>query len=465
MLPQQFVLLYLVYGFAFVNLGISALQQSSKLNSNFAFVNNIKYLGYFGVAHGITEFVTMLTWTGLYNDYYLQMFVFNSLLKAVSFVALFLFGANLLAPKFKRYFSFYISTVFSVWLMIFIFLGVRHGFVQHIDQPIYNIIFIRYFMAFPAGVITCIALLTDASAIRKSKIYKIAIKYRALAIAFLVYGLLDGLIVGYHDFFPANLINNDMFMEVFGFPVQVAKTLTGITINLLFLRIIYIFNWERDEKLQQLNQSKLVNDERRKLGREIHDNVIQDLFATGLQVEFAIKKEDDDLQQKLLLDIKKSINHSISSIRKFMIRDSSKVIDVEEFNENVKMLVEQFDKIIDAKVSFAYRIPDYNLGKLTKDTATQIYYIIQEGLSNVAKHSEASKVEILLTSSINTLEVRIMDNGIGFTMSETSSKNIGLNSMKQRAKQISGSFQINSEKNTGTEILISIPWGNISEQN
>lgn len=465
MLPQKYVILYLIYGLAFINLGISALQQVSNWNSNFRLVNNIRYLGYFGIAHGLTELVTMLTLTELYSEYYIYMFLFNRVFKALSFVFLFIFGVKLVESNFKKYLYGYILVVFSIWLLIFTSIGVRYGFAEHIQQPIYNIIFIRYFMALPAGVITFIALITDSNAIKKTNIYNIAYKYRALAIAFLIYGILDGLIVRNSNFFPANIINNDVFRSVFGIPIQAVKTIVGVTINILFLRITYVFNWERDEKIHQLTKSKVVSEERRRLGREIHDNVIQNLYGAGLGLELLIKKNKNESDTIFLQDILNTLNESIKTVRNFMIKDSNKVIDVDEFKENIEALIDRFSKIKTTTTSFNYKIYDYNIGNLTTETATQIYYIIQEALSNIAKHSNANKVEISLVSNLDFLEVFLLDNGKGFDIRNVTNENIGLRSMQQRAEIINSELLIHSEIEKGTEVKLTVPWGEINEKN
>jgi len=94
--------------------------------------------------------------------------------------------------------------------------------------------------------------------------------------------------------------------------------------------------------------------------------------------------------------------------------------------------------------------------KLPLEVEQAIYRIVQESLANVARHSQASKVEVRLHYSIEAVSVAIADNGQGFEV-EQKPIGLGLRSMRERAEMIHGTFQVNSIPGKGTEVSIVVP--------
>ncbi|NLP44310.1 MAG: hypothetical protein GX351_06750, partial [Peptococcaceae bacterium] len=136
---------------------------------------------------------------------------------------------------------------------------------------------------------------------------------------FIVYGILEGLIVAKVDFFPANVINRDFFVEYFKFSPLFIKAFVGFVIYYLLIKVIDTFSWEQEEAMKRLEKQRIANDERRKLGLELHDSIIQDLYATGLKLNYLSMNCQGNQQdnpekekcQKLMNEIKQDLNNSI----------------------------------------------------------------------------------------------------------------------------------------------------------
>lgn len=97
-----------------------------------------------------------------------------------------------------------------------------------------------------------------------------------------------------------------------------------------------------------------------------------------------------------------------------------------------------------------------SLVDMPEELSKEIYYIIQEAIGNILKHSEATQAFIKLSlSGQNLLEIYISDNGKGFNPMDTT-KGIGLRTMKGRSSAISGRLNIESEPGQGTKIALSI---------
>ncbi|AKL94320.1 integral membrane sensor signal transduction histidine kinase [Clostridium aceticum] len=453
----EYVILFFIYGLAFFSMGISALQQKGVKISNFQLLKSIKYLGIFGVIHGITEWVIMLRITSVYVEWDFALFLVQIFLNAFSFMFLLIFGLRLLQGTHDRKRSSYIPVcLFLLWATAVIYSVVFHDNYEFWFS-FYSALS-RYFLGFPATVITACALLKESKTMSLLKLNKIALNYKAMAFFFIIYGILAGVLVGEKNFFPANIINKELFQYIFGFPVELGRGIAAVVITVLFIQAIDIFRWEANEKITQLTKMQLISNERKKLAREIHDGIIQNLFATGLQVENLLGKEKDSQHRNNLKEIKSNLNDVISQIRDFMSKMVTKRIEIEDLKASLLELIQQFEKISDLDITFEYNIPPVVLGYLSPDKSTNVYYIVQEALYNVCKHADATKVKVKLTSDLNVVVVSVEDNGKGFKEDMVySEKSYGIISMKERAELIQGSIAIENTSK-GVKILLIAPW-------
>src|SRR5690554_5551860 len=100
-MTEIFFLIYLIYGFAFINMGVFSIQDKGAELTNLPLVKSLKYLGYFGIIHGISEWMTMISITGLFKEYEIINFNIKQIFKVVSFAYLMYFGISLLPLKAK----------------------------------------------------------------------------------------------------------------------------------------------------------------------------------------------------------------------------------------------------------------------------------------------------------------------------------------------------------------------------
>jgi signal transduction histidine kinase len=104
-----------------------------------------------------------------------------------------------------------------------------------------------------------------------------------------------------------------------------------------------------------------------------------------------------------------------------------------------------------------YQIPEEDIDINERKTVA-IFRIFQEILTNVARHSSASRVDVFLTTENNILELKVSDNGIGIKREDLESpKSLGLIGMKERANLVEGKLTINSILNIGTTVLLTVP--------
>ena len=92
--------------------------------------------------------------------------------------------------------------------------------------------------------------------------------------------------------------------------------------------------------------------------------------------------------------------------------------------------------------------------QLLVETKMAFYRIAQEALNNIVKHSQASQVKISLSCLSGQLELRIMDNGIGFDVTSILGKSLGVKIMQERAEAIGAVLEIKSQAGIGTEVTV-----------
>ncbi len=455
-----YVFLFFVYGLAFFTMGIVALLQQTSHHSSFPLQKTIHHLGLFGVIHGITEWIIMARISGLFPGYQRQLFALGTFTNGLSFVFLWLFGAGLmvhwiesLQKKIRRM----PWIIFGAWAAAFGAAFSVYG-TSRLHWLFLEDIFSRYFIGFPGAMLTMYALFVNARDLHSLKLTRASLKMKSLAILFAAYGIFAGLVVDDKSFFPSNLINKTNFINVTGFPVEIGRAAAAIAITLLFVNIIRIFEWENERIMGRLMKQQTVTQQRSEMGRELHDVILQNMFVTGLKLEELIEREDRQDSQDALEEIKSDFNWSMNQIRTFIGQGPGPSIQMEDLKSGILELAHRFEENWQIPVEMIDQVPEFTYGAISKDKATHLYYIVQEALWNAFKHSGATKMEILMRSSMSSLTAIVQDNGKGFDPMKVPPENhFGLYNMKNRAAEINGVLSIKSNEK-GTTVSISVPW-------
>ena len=462
------ILLLLIYGFAMITMGIFALNQKDSKIVNVSIIKSLKYLGLFGITHGLSEWISMILQLKLFVAYELYISNFNLILKAASFAFLLHFGLDILMLRDRyRKFILKIPTVaFILFLVGYFYFNIKCGCDYNLNNPMYTTITMRYLLGFFSCMITAVGLYKNASLIRRKKSEEIAKRYTKLSWVFIVYGILEGLIVAKVDFFPANVINRDFFVEYFKFSPLFIKAFVGFVIYYLLIKVIDTFSWEQEEAMKRLEKQRIANDERRKLGLELHDSIIQDLYATGLKLNYLSMNCQGNQQdnpekekcQKLMNEIKQDLNNSIEKIRDFISATALNRIELDDLHANLDQLIRQCNQSPGIEIDLLFKNSPYTTGYLSPEKSTQIYYIVQEAVCNILKHSEADKAAVLLEGRHDLLYITVTDNGKGISIdSLNQQRHFGILSMRERTERIGGQLVI-QQNSKGTRIELQVPW-------
>lgn len=188
------------------------------------------------------------------------------------------------------------------------------------------------------------------------------------------------------------------------------------------------------------------------ISREIHDNIGQKLTLAKLHLNTL---SHDDLSKVTL-----QVNDSVSMISEVIndLSDISRSMNSEILLNNGLIKALEFE-VVQLKKSGRYKISFSATGNpvfLDANTELVLFRIVQEALSNIIKHAEASIINILLNYDNHLLTLTINDNGKGFCKEENSF-GTGLSNMKKRTETLKGRLTINSTPKVYTQIKIEIP--------
>jgi signal transduction histidine kinase len=200
------------------------------------------------------------------------------------------------------------------------------------------------------------------------------------------------------------------------------------------------------ESLRGLAQQLVRTDEeqRRMVARELHDDVLQNLFF--LHMHLAEKNSDLAPQlQKTLAKLRQTIK-----VQRPSLLDQGIVLALQDLISDLKQLAE--GKTI---IRLRNLLPESVV--LDDDRSTALYRIVQEALSNVLKHADADEAVVTLKRNQDILEIEIKDNGIGMeNASPVQSGHYGLLGMAERATMIGAALTIKSELEEGTVVSVTL---------
>lgn len=215
---------------------------------------------------------------------------------------------------------------------------------------------------------------------------------------------------------------------------------------------------EKNQALQLANHlEKTREQERKNMAREIHDEIGHALTSLKLNMNLLLKKKfmREDMLITKLNDMMKQIEETIRTVQQISSQLRPSILDHFGLIAALEWQAKEFQR--QTSIRCKYSLPDEDL-TIPENKTIAIFRIFQEILTNVARHSQATRVDVNLTIENNILELQVSDNGIGikkeFLNSPTS---LGLIGMHERAKLIEGKLHINSVINVGTTITLIVP--------
>src|SRR5699024_7130443 len=224
---------------------------------------------------------------------------------------------------------------------------------------------------------------------------------------------------------------------------------------------------ELSSELQVLNQQpqrfegqtkeEILEVERHRLARELHDSVSQELFAAMMMLsaltEVAKSKEAPLAEQKQLETVAGIINTAQSEMRALLLHLRPVSLEDKSLKKGIEQLLAELQTKIE--IAMTWEIADIALPKNIED---QLFRVVQELLSNTLRHAKASELEIYLHLIDQNVLLRVIDDGQGFDQkSQEKAGSYGLLNVRERIASLGGTVKVISFVGQGTSAEIKVP--------
>lgn len=317
---------------------------------------------------------------------------------------------------------------------------------------------LRYLVLAPAALLSALGLWRQRSALAAAGMPGIR-PYAATAAGVLVaYALVAGLIVDAAPWAPGGVLNEDGWLELTGFQIQVLRGIAGLVLCVTAVKLLEIFEVEDKQRLETLDRARAVAEERTRFSRDLHDGTIQSIYAAGLHLEAISIRAEDPAVRSEVRAVVEELNEATDGIRDY-IRDLTSAPDTAEGIANaLDELAAHFSEESDVPVRMRARgVP--MAGPLPEDCGQHLQQILREALANAARHAGACSVDVGLGFAPDEVELVVRDDGCGFLHSADpeESSGHGLRNMRERARRLGGRLTVASPPEGGSVVAVSIP--------
>ncbi len=213
-------------------------------------------------------------------------------------------------------------------------------------------------------------------------------------------------------------------------------------------------------RLYRQVQELAILEERQRFGMDLHDGVIQSIYAVGLMLENTRRNvlvDPEGAEDQITKSIV-SLNNAISDIRNYILE-----LRPQHFQgRDVVQGIEELARALRANTFMGVNVnmEDANPKLLNPEQTVEILHIAQEALSNVQKHARAVEVDISLTAKSGLLELLIVDDGVSIPLEKLeNSMGNGLGNMRDRASSLRGEIEIGPCDTGGTMVRLKVPLG------
>lgn len=211
---------------------------------------------------------------------------------------------------------------------------------------------------------------------------------------------------------------------------------------------------QAEEAIFQAEEWRAIIDDRQRIARDLHDTVIQDIFAAGMGLQALQRRmpEDDALKRQIGASVD-HLDSVITRLRK-VIFNLTHGDDPEPIDTATRRVVTE--SINGSGIQPTITVSPTNW-PLPARPQEHVLATLQEALSNVVRHSRASKVEVVIEAADNVCRLCVSDNGIGMPDAAATRPGFGLTNMMNRAQVLGGSCEITPREGGGTTVEWKVP--------
>jgi signal transduction histidine kinase len=477
---RNIIAVYFIYGLAFFCMGLAILLEVGH-SSELYFAKALRSLAIFGLIHGSHEWFEMfLLIEGHIFNFALPSWIqpVRIILLAVSFLMLIAFGVRLvLGVDNSKSMTIIIISVICIWIVGLIWLYSSNQPLE--NQNIASDVFTRYSLAIPGAALTAWGLVIQRRRFIEVDMHIFGRDVVVAAVAFAVYGGIGQLFASSNNSFPFKYINAEMFLNWFGFPVQLLRALTACIAAVFIIHSLRSFAVENVRRITQLKEAQLEERlrleelrgellnrtvkaqeaERQRIALELHDETGQTLTAISMGL------------RGLTGNIDSSPSRAIQQAQKLEQLASDGILELQRLVTGLRP--PQLDDLglvpalrwyaSDVNKHFKIHVDVISQGShmnLPPELRIVLFRIAQEAITNVVRHAEAIHATIRIVRNAGSVDMAIEDDGKGFDVEKTMRNGEnpcwGLLGMVERASLVRGTCNILSSPGKGTLVNVSV---------
>ena len=212
---------------------------------------------------------------------------------------------------------------------------------------------------------------------------------------------------------------------------------------------------QKAENQSLVKEEAIIEKERKRIARDLHDTVSQELFAAHMilsGVSQQALKLDREKMQTQLQSVAAILETAQKDLRVLLLHLRPVELEEKSLVEGIQILLKELEDKSDLKVSLKH-----NVSKLPKKIEEHIFRILQELISNTLRHAQASCLDVYLYQTEVELQLKVVDNGIGFQLGSLDDLSYGLRNIKERVEDMAGTVQLLTAPKQGLAVDIRIP--------
>ena len=507
---EALIIIFFLYGLAFYSMGLALFVESGRA-SELGFARSMRYLAGFGILHGVHEWLDMTEQGVLvyhHQPIYMWLTWFRLAILVTSFLALLLFGEQLLMRAHGRPMRAWYLTVGAMTWYVVSCIVVRVTYQLNDSMWLQAAdVLARYVLGIPSSLLACWALWRQRAIFRKRGMDLFVRDLTIAAVALAIYGVIGQFFTQSSAIFPSTILNSDLFLGFFGFPIQLFRAVMAGIVTVSMIRVLQALEVESKQRLSTIERARLegetqsreqlarlnselqdANDEtarllqevqqrdavrgellqritsaqeseRKRIARELHDGTGQALTGLalglhGLSAQTTLAPEA--LAQRLTI-LETMATSSLGELRHLINDLRPPQLDDMGLTAALRWLVDRFQSDDSPQLQLevcgtAHPLPS--------EVETSLFRIAQEGLNNAVRHAEADHIWFTLDYR-EGVTLTIRDDGKGFDPTTALSPSVirtswGLIGIQERCNLIDAAVTLHSAPGTGTTLSVTL---------
>jgi signal transduction histidine kinase len=259
---------------------------------------------------------------------------------------------------------------------------------------------------------------------------------------------------------PGSALNGVSLLDATGIPIEVFRSTTGLVIAVAIILALDLFEQETDRVLAEARRRELLTRERERIGRDLHDGIIQSIYAAGLHLDEATAalEPGDEVPRRRIATVLGELERISGDIRRMIFDLRSGSLDSLDPEEIVRSVADELRA--NTLVALDLQVRGDWEPRLSPEQAGELHQLVHEAFSNILRHARARRVTVRLERGRRRLRLEIVDDGVGFEVPADGTRPArgeGLANMRRRAELLGATLLVHSALAQGTSLSLTMP--------